>query len=157
LRTSSSRATAWGIPVVLETITEMLELPGGELAWDEFLVEAANRADTHLLVDVTNIWINRENGITPDRDELFGSLGGARWAQLHIVGASRDAQGFLIDSHDAEISETLIEAYRNAVVIQPAPFTILERDGGLDAFDEVLEDIERCKRVLASERAAVGL
>jgi uncharacterized protein (UPF0276 family) len=144
-----------GVPVALETITEPFEVPGAELQWDEFLVEATRRSGAQLLIDVTNLWINRENQISGGPD-LFGCLREAQWAQFHIVGAGVEEDGFLVDNHEAPVSPALLQAYAGAVAITPAPYTILERDGRLGEFDEVLGDLERLRQVLADAQPVLG-
>lgn len=144
-----------GVPLALETITEMLEVPGAELEWDEFLVEATRRSGAQLLIDVTNLWINRENGITSG-PSLFGRLGEAEWAQFHIVGANTGDDGFLVDSHEAPLSPSILEAYAEAVGIAPAPYTILERDGRLGEFDEVLADLAQLRTALRAAQPVRG-
>jgi uncharacterized protein (UPF0276 family) len=134
-----------GVPIALETITETHVLAGAELDWDEFYVEAARRAGAGLLVDVTNVWVNRENGIVVNRPSLFGALGGAPWHQFHLAGTTRDGDGFYLDSHDAPLSETVLGAYREALAIQTAPVTIIERDARLSAVEELVTDL-RCAR-----------
>jgi uncharacterized protein (UPF0276 family) len=142
-----------GVPVALETITEMLQVPGASLEWDEFLVEATRRSGAKLLIDVTNLWINRENGIVRS-PSLFGRLRESEWAQFHIVGSSASDDGFLVDSHEAPLSPSLLAAYAEAVDIAPAPYTILERDGRLGEFDEVLADLEQLRGVLRAAQPA---
>lgn len=134
-----------GVPIAIETITEWHALPGAEIPWDEFLVAAAREADADLLIDVTNIWINRANGIVVNAPGLYGILGDARWRQFHLAGITRDASGFYLDSHDAALGDTVLEAYREALRIQPAPFAIVERDSRLD-FGELLADLDALRR-----------
>jgi uncharacterized protein (UPF0276 family) len=142
-----------GVPIALETITEPHALPGAELDWDEFYVEAARRSGAGLLVDVTNVWVNAENGIVPDAPQRLRGLSAAGWHQFHLAGISRQADGFLLDSHDARLSEDILAAFREALAVQVAPFTIIERDARLEAVDELTADLRAVRATLDDELA----
>ena len=140
-----------GVPIALETIAETHQLPGAEIPWDEFAVQAAQRSGGELLVDVTNVWVNRANRIVVNQPDLYGKLGQASWRQFHLAGIAREADGFYVDSHDHALTEPVLDAYRDAIRIQAAPFAIVERDARLEAFDELAGDLQALRRVHEQE------
>ncbi|WP_296818003.1 DUF692 domain-containing protein [Brevundimonas sp.] len=136
----------------------LIENPAGYLAladhqWDEvdFLVEIARRTGCGLLVDVNNVFISAANlGLDPEAwiDRVPAALVG----EIHLAGHREDpalGETLLIDGHDTPVSELVWDLYERLVArIGPRP-TLIERDGALPAFGELIEEQARAARVLA--------
>jgi uncharacterized protein (UPF0276 family) len=126
--------------------------------WDEvdFLHELVRRTGCGLLVDVNNVAVSAAN-VGVDAAAWVDALDGAAVMEIHIAGHRADADpasGLLIDSHDAPVAASvwaLLE--RLAARIGPKP-TLLERDGDLPPFSELLAERERAQGVFEAARLA---
>jgi uncharacterized protein (UPF0276 family) len=86
---------------------------------------------------------------------------GALVEEIHLAGHSRDpvhGAALLVDSHDAPVDEAVWALYRRLVArIGPRP-TLIERDGNLPAFAELLDERARAQSILeAAPRSAIPL
>ena len=144
-----------GVPVALETIAETHRLPGGGNPLGRVRRPGRAAVRRGLLVDVTNVWVNRANRIVVNQPDLYGKLGQASWRQFHLAGIAREADGFYVDSHDHALTEPVLDAYRDAIRIQVAPFAIVERDARLEAFDELAGDLQALRRLHEQEQELI--
>lgn len=145
----------FNVPFAIETITETFRIPDADYDWDDFHVEVCKRSGAGLLVDLANIHINNMNGIWEPKPDLVGSLRDAPWRQMHLVGYGFDGEGRLVDDHRNPIPEELLSSLEDVVSLQVPEVFIVERDGRLDHFHEVLADVQavrmRVGRTLASQ------
>jgi uncharacterized protein (UPF0276 family) len=135
------------LPIVLETITEMVRLPGATYSWGEFLTELHRRTQIAFLIDVTNVWLNAKNGVAGDLDCLFEEIAGLPWIQFHVAGYSMANDGFLIDSHDAPIQEEIFSVYQNALSVQRPGVVILERDAEFETLADLVVEVGRLRSI----------
>lgn len=154
LRTLSNRAAQvqdfFGRPLAIETITEPFVIPNADYDWDDFYVEACRRSGAGLLVDITNLFINFENGVWERKPQSFvGALSDVPWHQCHIVGYARDGDGVYHDHHDAAITPDLFDALLSATSSRRPATCIVERDGGYEQFGKVLSELEAIREQLA--------
>src|SRR5439155_25020083 len=73
------------VPLILENITYMVEMPGAELNEAQFLTELLERTDCGLLLDVTNLYTNAVNH-GYDLQSMLEQLPLERVVQLHFAG-----------------------------------------------------------------------
>jgi uncharacterized protein (UPF0276 family) len=123
--------------------------------WSEtdFLAELARRSGCGLLIDVNNVAVGAHNlGFDPIGwlDEIPAELVG----EIHLAGHSFDAGGeLLIDSHDEPVSESVWALYESFVArIGPRP-TLIERDGNLPPFAELMAERDRAQVLMSRELA----
>lgn len=96
-------------PLILENITYMLTVPGGEMSEAEFLTEVLERTDCGLLFDVTNLHINATNhGYDPHA--FVEQIPLERVVQLHFAGGHWQ-DDILIDSHSQPTQPQAWELY----------------------------------------------
>jgi len=118
-------AARCGKPLLLENITSHIRLEG-ELSETEFLNELCARADCHLLLDVTNLFVNsRNHGFDPI--QWVHEIEPRRIRQLHIVGYSH-RNGRYTDDHSQSVQPELLELARTIINYAPVQALILERD-----------------------------
>lgn len=148
---------ALGRRLLIENPTAYLALAGHE--WDEvdFLVEIARRTGCGLLVDVNNVYVSAANmGLSAEAwiDRVPGALVG----EIHLAGHRPDAalgEALLIDSHDAPVAEPVWDLYQRMIDRIGARPTLIERDGEIPAFSDLLGEQGRAAAVLAGlEQAA---
>ncbi len=140
---------AIGRTILIENPTNYMKAKT-ELDEPEFLVEIARRAGCGLLVDVNNIYLSERNTGVNAKDyiraiepELVG--------EIHIAGFHEDKVGsevLLIDSHSAPVSEAVWDLLEYAIGhFGPKP-VLLERDGDIPPFCELLEEHKRASQIL---------
>ncbi|QYC10486.1 MNIO family bufferin maturase [Brevundimonas nasdae] len=142
---------ALGRPLLIENPSAYLPLAGHE--WDEveFLVEIARRTDCGLLVDVNNVHVSAANmGFSAENwiDRIPADLVG----EIHLAGHRPDAalgEALLIDSHDAPVADTVWRLHERLVARIGARPTLIERDGDVPEFSELLTEQARAADVLS--------
>lgn len=131
---------ALGRSIALENPSHYLPMEGHD--WDEidFLAELVRRTGCSLLLDVNNVHVSAHN-LGFDAAAYLGRFPAQAISEIHLAGHSHDTQGsLLIDSHDAAIAAPVWALYQQLITrIGPRP-TLIERDGNLPAFAELLAE-----------------
>jgi len=130
-------------PLILENITYMLTVPGGESGEAEFLRDVLERTGCGLLLDVTNLHINSVNHGYDWRDFLR-ALPSERIVQLHFVGGHWH-DGVLVDSHSHPTPEDVWAVMDETLRSAPVKGVILERDENIPPFSEILRELDRAR------------
>ena len=137
-----------GRPILIENPTHYLSLSDHQWSETSFLSELARRSGCRLLIDVNNVAVGAHNlGYNPAAwlEAIPAKLVG----EIHLAGHSADAEGtLLIDSHDQPVSDrvwALYEAFVERIGARP---TLIERDGNVPPFAELLAERRRAQRVL---------
>ena len=130
-------------PLILENITYLARVPGGEMTETEFLRKVVEETGVGLLLDVTNLFTNSTNhGF--DAIEFLEQLPSESVVQLHFVGGSWEGDR-LLDTHSApvppEVWELLDEVLRRFKVRG----MILERDENIPPLAELAPELERAR------------
>ncbi|MEN5305618.1 DUF692 domain-containing protein [Pseudomonas sp. TWI628] len=129
---------ALGRRISIENPSHYLQLDGHE--WDEidFLAELARRTGCGLLLDVNNVYVSAHN-LGFSASDYLDRFPAQAISEVHLAGYSHDAQGsLLVDSHDARVAEPVWALYRRLIArIGPRP-TLVERDGNVPLFNELL-------------------
>ncbi|MEF3366011.1 DUF692 domain-containing protein [Methylocystis sp. 9N] len=137
-------------PLILENVTTVVRVPGGEMEEPEFLSRALEASGCGWLCDIANMHVNATNfGI--DLDAAFERWPWDRLVQIHYAGGRRRGD-LLIDSHDAATSEAVWALLARVVRRAPIRGAILERDERLPPFRELIDEAARA-RALLRERA----
>jgi hypothetical protein len=125
-------------------------LPLSQHLWSEtsFLRELARRSGCKLLIDVNNVAVGANN-IGFDAAAWLLDIPAKLVGEIHLAGHSVDADGvLLIDSHDEPVSEEVWNLYEGLVDrIGPRP-TLIERDGNVPAFAELIRERDRAQAIL---------
>jgi uncharacterized protein len=133
-------------PLLLENITAVVRVPGGEMDEPEFLTRVLEATGCAWLCDVANLYANAVNhGV--DLDENFERWPWDRLTQIHYAGG-RWSGGVLVDSHDSATSEAVWALYDRIVARAPVKGVILERDERLPPFGELLDEVARARATL---------
>jgi uncharacterized protein (UPF0276 family) len=130
-------------PLILENITYMLTLPGGELDEAGFLRDVLERTGCGLLLDVTNLHINSVNH-GYDWREFLRALPAESVVQLHFVGGHWH-DGVLVDSHSHPTPEDVWAVMDETLRSAPVKGVILERDENIPPFSEILRELDRAR------------
>jgi uncharacterized protein (UPF0276 family) len=129
---------ALGRRISIENPSHYLQLDGHD--WDEidFLAELTRRTGCGLLLDVNNVYVSAHN-LGFSATDYLDRFPAQAISEIHLAGYSQDAQaGLLIDSHDARVAEPVWALYRHLIArVGPRP-TLVERDGNVPPFTELL-------------------
>jgi len=131
-------------------------------AWDEveFLAELARRTGCGLLLDVNNVHVSARN-LGFDAADYIECFPVEAVMEIHLAGHSQDpalGSALLVDSHDEPIAPEVWSLYERLIErCGPKP-TLIERDGKLPGFDDLLAEQQVAADMLArqeQEAAAV--
>lgn len=142
--------TAIGRRILIENPTNYMTSTF-ELDEPDFLVEIAKRAGCGLLLDVNNVYISAVNtGVDPHA--YIRALPPELVGEIHIAGFTEDpvqGKALLIDTHSAPVAEPVWELLEMALVhIGPRP-VLLERDGNIPPFEDLLSEHARAQKALS--------
>jgi uncharacterized protein (UPF0276 family) len=147
---------ALGRQILIENPTHYLELR--DHCWSEtsFLAELARRTGCGLLIDVNNVVVGAHN-VGFDASAWLHTIPAHHVGEIHLAGHSLDAEGtLLIDSHDEPVSEQVWMLYDELIArIGPKP-TLIERDGNLPLFAELMRERERAEGILGGSLAVAA-
>jgi len=136
--------------IAIENPAHYLRLDGH--AWDEidFLAELVRRTGCQLLLDVNNVAVSAHNlGSAPE--DYLDRFPGHAVAEIHLAGHSLDpalGDALWIDSHDAAVAPAVWALYERLIRrIGPRP-TLIERDGQVPAFTDLLQERELAVQAL---------
>ncbi|MDQ0586010.1 MNIO family bufferin maturase [Variovorax paradoxus] len=145
---------ALGTVIAIENPSHYLRIDGHE--WDEidFLAELSRRTGCRLLLDINNVYVSARN-LGFSAAEWIDRFPQALVGEIHLAGHSADptlGDALLIDSHDAPIAPEVWQLYRRFVDRAGARPTLIERDGIVPAFEELMAEQEQAAAEL--QRAA---
>ncbi|MFL6753798.1 MAG: DUF692 family multinuclear iron-containing protein [Sphingomicrobium sp.] len=144
---------ALGRQILIENPTHYLALRDHSWSETSFLAELARRSGCGLLIDVNNVVVGAHN-VGFDASEWLDSIPANQIGEIHLAGHSADAEGtLLIDSHDQPVSEQVWALYGRLVErIGPRP-TLIERDGNVPAFAELMSERDRAQSSIRGDMA----
>lgn len=144
---------ALGRQILIENPSHYLALSDHSWSETSFLAELARRSGCGLLIDVNNVVVGAHN-LGFDPAAWLDAVPAHHVGEIHLAGHSLDAEGsLLIDSHDAPVSEPVWALYRRLVERVGARPTLIERDGNLPPFAELMGERQRAQSTLEGELA----
>jgi hypothetical protein len=130
--------------MAFENISSYVRFKEDELSEWEFISAIAEEADTYLLLDVNNVYVNSFNHKF-DPKEFILNVPAHRVVQYHLAGHS-DFETFLFDTHDHDIIEPVWELFRYTLqTVGPRPF-IIERDDKIPPLQCVEVEAQRAEQ-----------
>ncbi|WP_075259081.1 MNIO family bufferin maturase [Herbaspirillum camelliae] len=141
--------------IALENPSHYLRMDQHSWSEPEFLHELVRRTGCGLLVDVNNVHVSACNlGI--DARQYLDQLPVDDILEIHLAGHSADASlpGLLIDSHDAPIAAPVWALYQHLLARTGARPTLIERDGNVPAFEELMAERGTATTLLQETAAA---
>lgn len=136
---------ALGVPIALENITAPFVFPGADFTEAAFMRAVIDATGCGVLLDLTNLWINAQNGgfdpVARLRDYPLDAV-----VQVHLAGGV--ARGdWWIDSHTEPVdaqSYAMLAALRGHA---PVEYIIIERDDGIPALPTLLDEAAQALHV----------
>ena len=145
---------ALGRRLLIENPSLYLALEGHELGEVEFLAELARATGCGLLVDVNNVFVSANN-LDFSAEAYLDALPAEAIGEIHVAGHLPDPEygaALLIDSHDAPVAEPVWALHRRLVERIGARPTLVERDGNIPAFSELMAERDRAHAALIPAR-----
>jgi len=135
---------ALGTEIAIENPSHYLHIDGHE--WDEidFLAELSRRTDCKLLLDINNVYVSSRN-LGFSAADWIDRFPQALVGEIHLAGHTADptlGNALLIDSHDAPIAPEVWQLYQRFIERAGARPTLIERDGNVPAFEELIAEQE---------------
>ncbi|MBS7662700.1 DUF692 domain-containing protein [Pseudomonas lalucatii] len=135
-------------PLVLENVSSYLRSADDQFSEWQFLAALSDLTGCELLLDVNNVYVSaRNHGFEPW--EFISGLPAQRIRQLHLAGHS-DYGSYLIDTHDAPVSDPVWQLYARTLRHLGPVATLLERDDHFPPLAELLVELDKARAVAAS-------
>lgn len=147
---------ALGRQILIENPTHYLALRDHSWSETSFLAELARRSGCGLLIDVNNVVVGAHN-VGFDASAWLHSIPAGYIGEVHLAGHSLDAEGtLLIDSHDEPVSEPVWTLYDELIARIGSRPTLIERDGNIPPFSELMRERERAQGILGGNLAVAA-
>ena len=144
---------ALGREILIENPSHYLALRDHQWSETSFLAELARRSGCKLLIDVNNVAVGAHN-VGYDPAAWLEAIPAKVVGEIHLAGHTLDAEGtLLIDSHDAPVSDDVWQLYEGLVSRIGATPTLIERDGNIPPFAELMSERERAQGILGGSLA----
>ncbi|MEO8454888.1 MAG: DUF692 domain-containing protein [Sphingomicrobium sp.] len=144
---------ALGRQILIENPTHYLALRDHSWTETSFLAELARRSGCALLIDVNNVAVGAHN-LGLDAAAWLDAVPADYIGEIHLAGHTLDAEGtLLIDSHDTPVSEQVWSLYEGLIARTGPKPTLIERDGNLPPFAELMRERTRAQCSLVGEMA----
>ena len=141
---------AIGRSIAIENPSHYLRIEGHD--WDEidFLKELVGRTGCGLLLDVNNVHVSARN-LGFEAHDYLDRFPAEAVMEIHLAGHTTDpslGDSLLIDSHDAPVAPEVWALYRRLVRRIGARPTLIERDGAVPAFEQLMAERNIAEREL---------
>lgn len=139
---------ALGRQILVENPSHYLALRDHQWSETSFLAELARRTGCKLLIDVNNVAVGAHN-VGFDAAAWLEAIPAKVVGEIHLAGHTLDAEGtLLIDSHDGPVSENVWQLYETFIARIGATPTLIERDGNIPPFAELMAEREHAQSIL---------
>lgn len=136
-----------GRRILLENVSSYVTYRHSAMSEWEFLQAVAERADCLILLDVNNIHVSAMNhGFDPGA--YLQGIAPERVYQFHLAGHSRNG-GIIVDTHDHDVPDPVWRLYAAAVRRFGRVSTMIERDADIPPLGELLDELDRARRIAA--------
>jgi hypothetical protein len=144
---------ALGREILIENPSHYLALHDHQWSETSFISELARRTGCKLLIDVSNVVVGAHN-LSYDAAAWLEAIPAKLVGEIHLAGHSLDDEGtLLVDSHDAPVSDKVWHLYEEFVARIGATPTLIERDGNIPPFSELMAERERAQEILGRSLA----
>jgi len=133
--------------VLVENVSSYLAFEGSTIPEWDFVAAVARRTGCGVLLDVNNIWVSAANhGF--DARRYLQAIDADSVGEIHLAGFE-EADGTLIDTHGAAVSEAVWALYGEAIARFGRRPTLVERDSNIPALDALLAEAARAESIAA--------
>ena len=144
--------------IAVENPSHYLQLEGH--AWNEidFLRELSRRTGCGMLLDVNNVYVSSRN-TGYSAEDYIDAFPAEAVMEIYLAGHTADPNlgaALLVDTHDAPVSPAVWALYERLIRRIGARPTLIERDGNLPAFEELMAERNRAAAVLEESMAVAA-
>jgi len=144
---------ALGREILIENPSHYLALQDHRWSETSFLAELARRTGCKLLIDVNNVVVGAHN-LGFDSAVWLDAIPAKLVGEIHLAGHTLDSEGtLLIDSHDAPVSDEVWNLYEGFISRTGMIPTLIERDGNIPPFAELIAERTRAQAALSGSLA----
>ena len=145
--------------IVLENPSTYIQFRSSEMSEGEFFNDLVQQSGCEILLDVNNAYVSGFN-LGYDPYQYIDCLPIESIRQFHLAGHTNN-QTHIIDTHDHPVCDEVWKLYRHACNrFSPIP-TLLERDGRIPEFPELMEELALAKEIqqeiVAEQSARSGI
>jgi uncharacterized protein (UPF0276 family) len=115
--------------------------PSKEMEEIDFINAVISEADCDFLLDVNNIYVNSINH-QYDAVEFLKKLPAERVTYLHIAGHYNEAEDLIVDTHGADVVDTVWDLLHKTYDVFGVMPTLLERDFNIPPIPELLTEVD---------------
>ena len=123
--------------------------PWQAMAEAEFVNAVLEEADCDLLLDVNNVYVNSIN-FGYDAREFLARMPPARITSYHVAGHYDQADDLKIDTHGANVKDTVWDLLAAAYRLHGVRPTLLERDFNFPPLQALLGEVARIRTLQAA-------
>ena len=138
-----------GRRILIENVSGYLTYKHSTLSEMEFLAAVATRADCDILLDINNLYVNRQN---------HGEAAVGAWEQLPFervrevhLGGFQDCGDFLLDAHDHPVADPVWQLFAEFVALKHDVPVLIEWDNDLPTLQTLLNEKRKAQRIMFSE------
>ena len=150
--------SALGRQILIENPSLYIAMDGHEWSETDFLKQLAKRTGCGLLIDVNNVAVSANN-LRLDPYAYLDALPHEAIGEVHLAGHRPDpelGEALLIDSHDAPVAESVWALFDYLVASAGPRPALIERDGNLPPFADLMAERDRAAAILATPRKAAA-
>lgn len=142
-----------GRRILLENVSSYVTYKqSGMSEWD-FVRAIAERADCYILLDINNIYVSSFNHEF-DPESYLRAIPVERVHQFHLAG-HRNCGNYIVDTHDETVIDAVWDLYEKAVRRFGNVSTMIERDDHIPPLAELVEELDRARRIASAVRPEV--
>ena len=140
--------------VLIENPSTYFEFKSSDRSEIDFIREMIQRTGCGILLDVNNVEVSCFNHQSNPYDYING-FPSAAVGQIHLAGHTLDNNSIVplkIDSHDEPVCHDVWDLYRHTLITMGDRPTLIERDGNLPAWAELLAEAQQADTIRAAIR-----
>ena len=130
-----------GKRLVVENVSTYL-MPNAEMSEADFVSEVLQQADCELLLDVNNVYVNSINHGS-DGYAFIRAMPKERIRYIHIAGHEQVEQDLLIDTHGAEVCDSVWQLLQHTYQVCGVKPTLLERDFNIPSWKALQDEMTK--------------
>jgi uncharacterized protein (UPF0276 family) len=143
-----------GRRIALENASFYVQSPVADMSEIDFIRAVLVEADCDLHLDVNNVYVNSINhGYDPL--EFIRAMPAERIVYMHIAGHHNEGESLIIDTHGADVIDSVWTLLDQTYRIHGVRPTLLERDFNIPPLEELAREMERID-VVQSHHANLG-
>ena len=137
------------MPIGIENASYYFSPPGAQMREEEFISAVVAESNCMLHLDVNNVYVNSQN-FGYNAKDYISALPLERVCYLHVAGHYVEPDGFIVDTHGADVIDPVWELleYTYSQLNNPAFIpTCLERDFNFPEFSQLHREVNTIKKL----------